>query len=185
MNTSRQSIQRILREDLGCKPYNKTIQPKLTNLQKNKRVKFANWMLNNYSKEDSNKCLFADEKYFALDGIYNSENERVWAPSREESDRKSGFHQKTKHGGNVMVWLGACAKGLTTPVIFEKETINAEVYVNEALPIALEWGDKMLGSNWTYQQDSARPHIHYLTQEWCAKHFPDFISKKRWPPQFL
>ena len=81
-----------------------------------------------------------------------------------------------------MVWLGACAKGLTTAVIFENGTMNAEVYINEVLPIALECGDKMLGSNWTYQQDSARPHIHYLTQEWCAKHFHDFISKKRWPP---
>ena len=34
MNTPRRSIQRILRESLGCKPYKKTIQPKLTNLQK-------------------------------------------------------------------------------------------------------------------------------------------------------
>ena len=42
INTSRRSIQRILREDLDCKPYKKTIQPKLANLQKNKRVKFAN-----------------------------------------------------------------------------------------------------------------------------------------------
>ena len=57
--------------------------------------------------------------------------------------------------------------------------MNAEVYINEVLPIAMECGDKMLGSNWTYQQDSTRPHIHHLTQEWCAKHFPDFISKKR------
>ena len=38
MNTSRRSIQRILREDLGCRPYEKTIQPKLTNLQKNNRL---------------------------------------------------------------------------------------------------------------------------------------------------
>ena len=182
MNISRRSIQRILREDLGCKPYKKTKQPKLTNLQKNKRVKFANWVLNNYSKDDTKKCLFTDEKYFDLDGIYNSQNDRVWAASREEADRKGGFHQKTKHPGKVMVWLGACAKGLTTAVIFENRTMNAEVYINEVLPIALECGDKMLGSNWTYQQDSAKPHIHYLTQEWCAKHFHDFISKKRWPP---
>ena len=42
MNTSRQSIQRIFCEDPSCKPYKKTIQPKLTNLQKSKRVKFAN-----------------------------------------------------------------------------------------------------------------------------------------------
>ena len=34
MNISRRSIQRILREDLGCKPYKKTKQPKLANLQK-------------------------------------------------------------------------------------------------------------------------------------------------------
>ena len=60
--------------------------------------------------------------------------------------------------------------------------MNADVYINEVLPIALECGDKMLGSNWTYQQDSAKPHVHYLTQEWCGKHFHDFICKKRWPP---
>ena len=54
MNTSKQSKQRIFREDLACKSYKKTIQPKLTNLQKeNKRVKFANWALNNCSKEDT------------------------------------------------------------------------------------------------------------------------------------
>ena len=139
-------------------------------------------MLNSYSKEDTKKWLFTDEKYFDLDGIYNSQNDRVWASSREEADRKDAFHQKTKHPEKVMVWLGACAKGLTTPVLFKNETMNAEVYINEVLPTALECGDKMLESNWTYQQDSARLHILHLTQEWCAKHFPDFVSKKRWPP---
>ena len=41
-----------------------------------------------------------------------------------------------------MVFLGACAKGLTTSVIFENETMNAEVYINEVLPIAPECSDK-------------------------------------------
>ena len=103
MNTSRWSIPRILREALGCKPYKKTIQLKLTNLQKDKRVKFANWVSNNYSKADIKKWLFTDEKYFDLDGIYNSQNDRVWAPSREEADRKGGFDQKTKHSRKVIV----------------------------------------------------------------------------------
>ena len=57
-----------------------------------------------------------------------------------------------------MMSLGVCAKGLTIPVIFENETMNAEIYINEVLPIALECGDKMLGSNRTYRQDGARPH---------------------------
>ena len=42
-----------------------------------------------------------------------------------------------------------CYKGLTAPVIFENETMNAEGYINEVFPVALECGDKMLGSNWT------------------------------------
>ena len=38
MNTSRRNIQRILRGDLDCKPYKKTTQSKLTNLQKIRRL---------------------------------------------------------------------------------------------------------------------------------------------------
>ena len=83
----------------------------------------------------------------------------MWAASGSEANRKGAFHQKTKHGGKVMVCLGICAKDLTTPVIFENEATNAEVYI---LSIAFECGHKMLGSNWTYQQDDARSHIHHL-----------------------
>ena len=42
INTSRRSIQRILCKALGCKPYKKIIQPRLTNLRKNKTTKFDN-----------------------------------------------------------------------------------------------------------------------------------------------
>lgn len=46
-----------------------------------------------------------------------------------------------------MVWSGACTEGFMIPVIFENETMNAEVYINEILPIALKCGDNMLGRN--------------------------------------
>ena len=49
--------------------------------------------------------------------------------------------------------------------------MNAEVYINEVLPKALECSDKMLGSNWTYQEDSATPHIHHFTQETVCQTF--------------
>jgi hypothetical protein len=48
----------------------------LTDVQKRKRVKFANWMLNHFNKEDIKKWLFTDEKYFDLDGVYNDQNGR-------------------------------------------------------------------------------------------------------------
>ena len=76
-----------------------------------------------------------------------------------------------------MVWLGVCGEGLTSPVILEDGTMNAERYIEEILPVALK-----CGNNWTYQQDGARPHIHSLSQRWCDDHFPTFIPKNRWPP---
>jgi hypothetical protein len=39
----------------------------MTHVQKRKRVKVANLMLNHYNQEDTKKWLFTDEKYFDLD----------------------------------------------------------------------------------------------------------------------
>ncbi len=77
INISKSSIHRILREDLGCFSYKKIKQPRITNLQKTKRIKFANCVLNNYTKDDTKRWLFSDKKYFDLDGIYNVQNDRV------------------------------------------------------------------------------------------------------------
>ena len=55
MDISKSSVHRILREDLGCFLYKKIKQPRLTDIQKMKRVKFANWVLNNYTKDDIKK----------------------------------------------------------------------------------------------------------------------------------
>ncbi|CAF4646246.1 unnamed protein product [Rotaria socialis] len=81
-----------------------------------------------------------------------------------------------------MVWLGVCSEGLSVPVIFEDGSMDAQRYIDEVLPIALECGSEMLGEHWMYQQDGARPHTHYLSQKGCIDHFPSFISKDRWPP---
>ncbi|CAF4045652.1 unnamed protein product [Rotaria magnacalcarata] len=43
----------------------------------------------------------------------------------------------------------------------------------------------VFGSDWTFQQDGARPHIHHLTQEWRRKHFPPFLDQYQWPPNSL
>ncbi len=132
----------------------------LTDLQKRERVKVANWVLNHYTKEDTKKWLFTDEKYFDLDSVYNVQNDRVWAVSREEADKRGSAYQRTKFPAKVMVWLGVCSEGLTTPVIFENGTMDAERYIKEVLPVAPKCGNKTLGNNWTYQQDGATPHIH-------------------------
>ncbi|CAF1154320.1 unnamed protein product [Rotaria magnacalcarata] len=115
------------------------------------------------------------------DGVYNSQNDRIWAANRAAADDHGGVKRKRKFPTKVMVWLGACSAGLTPLVILDKTSVNHEIYIKEVLPVALNFGNKMLGDQWTYQQEAATPHTHQLTQEWCARHFASFMPKDRRP----
>ncbi|CAF1315268.1 unnamed protein product [Rotaria sp. Silwood1] len=133
---SERSVRRILKEDLGLRPYKKRIEPLLTNTHKAKRIMFANWIRHNFRKEETMRILFSDEKMFDLDGMYNSQNDIIWAVNRAEADDKGGIKQKQKFPQKVMVWLGVCFKGVTPLVIFDEETVNHERYIEKVLPVA-------------------------------------------------
>ena len=72
------------------KPYKKTVEPLLKDEHKAQRKKFANWARKKFRKEEIMRIVFSDEKMFDLDGIYNSENDRIWAVNREEANRRGG-----------------------------------------------------------------------------------------------
>ncbi|CAF2053503.1 unnamed protein product [Rotaria magnacalcarata] len=93
LRISRTSAQRSLKDDLKLKSYKEKTQPKTSEAQKAKRLKFANWIRTNFRKEDTLRFLFSDEKMFDIDGVYNSKNERIWAPSRVDADVKGGIRQ--------------------------------------------------------------------------------------------
>lgn len=124
LGMSRRSAQRILQNDLGCRSYKCLIEPALTEEHKEKRKKFANWIRTSFRKQETLKILFSDEKMFDIDGVYNSQNDRIWAASRDEADKKGGIHQKKKFPQKVMVWLGVCSKGVSPLVIFEQGTVS-------------------------------------------------------------
>ena len=109
--------------------------------------------------------FFTDEKFFDLDGIYNTLNDRVWAVNREEADKKDGVHEKNKFPVKVMVWLCVCGQRLTKPVILEDGTMDHERYIDEVPPIALKSGNKMLGK----QLD--------VSARWCATSYSSLESK--------
>ena len=52
-----------------------------------------------------NENPFSNEKLFDLDGIYNSENDRIWAVNREEANQRDRKEQRGKFAEKVMVWL--------------------------------------------------------------------------------
>ncbi|CAM4965267.1 unnamed protein product [Rotaria socialis] len=182
LGISRMSVRRVLKNDLGLHAYKVQNEPMLTDEHKEKRIQFANWIRTNFRKEDTMKILFSDEKMFDIDGVYNSQNDRIWAVNRSEADIKGGTRQKRKFPQKVMVWLGVCSKGVSPLIFFEKGTVDHDRYIKEVLPVALKFGNDMFGNDWIFQQDGAKPHTHAKSQEWCTKNFPSFIDKSHWPP---
>ena len=80
-----------------------------------------------------------------------------------------------------MVWLAACANGVSPIVMFVNESVSHDNYITRVLPVVLKFGSKHFGGNWTFQQDGATAHTDKRTQKWCADNLPAFIEKKRWP----
>ena len=167
LDISERSVRRIMKKDLGLRPYKKVIKPLLSNDQKTKRKKFANWVRTNFRKEDTMRILFSDEKFFDIGGVYNSQNGGVWAVDRADVDKNDGIEQRRKFPWKVMIWLGACSKGITPLVILDEGTVDHTVYIKKVLPFALKYGNETFGPDWIFQQDGAKPHLHHLTQHWC------------------
>ena len=182
LDISDRSVRRIMKKDLGLRLYKKVIEPLLSNDQKIKRRKFANWVRTNFRKEDTMRILFSDEKFFDIDGVCNSQNDRVWAVDRADADKKGGIKRRRKFPQKVMVWLDACSKGITPLVILDEDTVDHTVYIRKVLPVALKYVNGTFGCDWVFQKDGATPHSHHSTQQWCRDNFPSFIDNDCWPP---
>jgi hypothetical protein len=77
LNISATSAHRILTIDFGCHAYKIIKELAIKERQKTDRKAFAAWVLQNFRKEDTRKILFSDEKNFNIDGVYNSQKDRI------------------------------------------------------------------------------------------------------------
>ena len=114
------------------------------------------------------RILFSDEKMFDFDSTYNSQNDCIWAVSREEANGRDGKKQQGKFAEKVMVWLAISSESVATLVLFEKGTLDHHRYIKEVLPVALQYGNSKFRNNWTFQQDNGTPYTHQERQECCS-----------------
>jgi hypothetical protein len=67
-----------MKNDLGLHHYKKKVtEPLLSDNHKIKRKKFANRVRTNFQKEETMRILFSDKKFFDIEDVYNSQNDRV------------------------------------------------------------------------------------------------------------
>ena len=103
-----------------------------------------------FSKRKALKILSSDEILFDIDGIYNSENEGVQALNHVDADKKGNIKQKRNFPEKVMVSLGVCSTSITPLVILNERTVDHVLCIEKVLPIALKYGNKVFGNEWTF-----------------------------------
>ena len=182
LDISNGSVVRILKQDLGYRSYKKRVQPALTDFQKSKRMKFANWVRHNFRKEDTLRILFSDEKMFDLDGMYNAQNDRIWAVNRE-ADKRGDVQQKRKFPQKVMVWLGACSMGLTPLIILDEGTMDHRRNMDEILQVALKYGNESFGDNWTFDRGWCQVTYACLNSRMVPDEFSIFHRQRSLAPK--
>ena len=82
-----------------------------------------------------------------ISGVYNSQNDRMWAVDRADANKKGGIKQRRKFPSKVMIWLCVCSKDVTPLVTLDEGTVDYTVYIEKVLPVALKYGNQVFGSD--------------------------------------
>ena len=88
--------KQILTIDLGLQSYTKIIEISLSDDQKVKPKRSAQWFRTNFRQEGTLRILFSEEEFFEIDSVCNYQNEGVWARNHAGADEKDDIMQKQK-----------------------------------------------------------------------------------------
>lgn len=111
LGTSKTTIAKTLKEDLGLKPLKKTTSHMLTVKQKEARLQKCNSLLRRHAGESVKSILFTDEKIFTVEASFNKQNDRIYARSVADIPSTKRRVIRSHHPASVMVWAGVSWMG--------------------------------------------------------------------------
>ncbi|KIH61125.1 hypothetical protein ANCDUO_08608 [Ancylostoma duodenale] len=123
---SRSTVMRIVKEDLGLKPFKLRKVQELSSAQKGNRLTRSRALLKRPANgELENMVLFSDEKIFTVEQVLNRKNDRLWLKERSPVS-SSLFNIARKQGPlSIIVWAGITESG-RTPLVFSRKGIQNE-----------------------------------------------------------
>lgn len=187
LGMSRMTLSRILKADLGYKPYKIQKKPLLTGSSIEKRLDMCEWLRNTFDEDPGwlETIWFSDEAHFHLNGSVNSHNNIYW--SKQEAKE---VNQQLAHSPKITAWCALSAQGIIGPYWFEENdetvTITQDRYMTVIRRfIAVLRRRRVLESAW-FMQDGATPHTSKATIEFLRLHFNDRIMSRNtnhvWAP---
>ena len=175
------TIWRILRKNLKFHPYRPHTSQLLSPANKEKRLEACNFFLT-FTKEQLEKVLWSDEKWFVLHQAPNRKNDVVWGPA----ETRNVVACKKAHGAKVMAWVGI-VNGKVLPVHWFQANVDSPAYLD--MLRTMVWpairGMATRHQYW-FQQDGASPHCTPDVLSFLADKFGDRVISRNsdhfWPP---
>ena len=138
---------------------------------------------NRFNREKCRSILFSGEKCFGQDGQHNHHNDGVYAKSREAANKYFESRPLHKVPFNAMVWAGITYRGVTDVVILpQKTSFDANFYIQKILPIVKKDGNRLIGPDFTFQQNGSKSHTSRATIEAIESMGVSLIGPQIWPP---
>ena len=188
---SKSTVHRYLKETIGATAYKRPKIPKLTEKQRENRLKFCiereNWDLDEWKR-----VLWSDESPYELFHPSSAQNDRVWSTDSSKVPPR----EVIKNPPKVMVWAIMSYRGLSElHFVPPKQTVNSQYYIEEMLEKSYRLAvgrSRKTGNILTrkllpnmsraiFMQDGAPAHTNSRTQEWCRNNMPAFWAKGEWP----
>ncbi|GAA50937.1 hypothetical protein CLF_105258 [Clonorchis sinensis] len=146
----RTKVHRIMRHHLHLYPYHFTLLQNITEEDKEQRVTFANWLLDN--EEIVPNILWSAEANFAVDGIINKHNCVIWS--------RKAPHEYLTHNlcsPHLCVRIGFSSKCLLRPFFFDA-TVSGDSYLHMLQTHVILQLKQHKKSSTVFQQVGALPH---------------------------
>ena len=137
----RESVRRILINDLQLYPYRIQIKHKLTAADMRNREVMCDWFCDKIDEDPNflNNLWFSDEAHFLLSGHVNSKNNVFWGTTPPQDCLRRPLHSI-----KCSVWVAISTHGIIGPFWFEDENERA-VSEHRAL---LRGPPQVLGCTW-------------------------------------
>jgi hypothetical protein len=162
-------------------PYKLQLVQELTEPDKEARMEFATWLLNNSSLIPN--ILWSDEAYLSLDGEINRHNCRIWSAVKPDEVLPASLHPQ-----KVCVWMGFTATFSLTPFFFESTVTSDNYLMMLREHVRPQLAKKHKLSSVIYMQDGAPPHYalsvrHYLCTTFAENRVISRGCLNAWPPR--
>ena len=185
IGVNRESLGKVVREDLGLKSLKRKTVHHLTPVLRKKRVGRCKGLLQRLAPDDVTKILFSDEKVFTVEESTNRQNDRIISPTSKDIPEEIKYIDRVQKPLSVMVWVGVTANSRTDLVFVPNGVkINSETYKELILETEIKNAGHRHFENqdWIFQHDSAPAHASNSTQSWLRGQNIEFLSKSEWPP---